>query len=214
MDILDYWFTIRIDDTSDPAMVQSLPVGTGPLRSPSGSKRNLRGWQRTASISIPSSHTSMRSCFAGSTSGGNPRSEFAVRGNLRHSAYRASEVGPLSEDDNYSVHIIEAAGSIFNIIVNVNKAPFDPVEVRQALSYSLNREAWPKRLLRRVSSTPITLLHHLPASLAYRKTWLQPTHSTSTWRRRCWRNRSERAGDDDQCHAGLAADGALSDLAG
>jgi peptide/nickel transport system substrate-binding protein len=79
-----------------------------------------------------------------------------------------SDVGPLREDKNYTVEISESAGSIFNIMVNVQKPPFDKKEVRQALSYSLNRVEMAKSAFFGVSR-PITSAFFSPSSLGYRE---------------------------------------------
>src|SRR5215218_891727 len=50
-----------------------------------------------------------------------------------------SDVAPLQADTNYTVDVNDNAGSIFVMQVNINKPPLDKKEVRQALSYSLNR---------------------------------------------------------------------------
>jgi peptide/nickel transport system substrate-binding protein len=168
MDILDYWFAIRIDDPSDPAMVQTLPVGTGPFTLDEWQQAQFARLAKNGKYFDPERPYLDEIMFRRLD-----RAETLVP-NLQSGEISGiqltapSEVGPLSEDDNYSVHIIEAAGSIFNIIVNVNKPPFDQVEVRQALSYSLNREGMAETAFFGVSS-PITSPFFSTSSLAYRE---------------------------------------------
>jgi ABC-type transport system substrate-binding protein len=76
------------------------------------------------------------------------------------------DVATLQADAAYRVDTVDSAGSIFNIIVNVNKPPFDQVAVRQALSYSLNREGMAQTAFFGVSQ-PITSPFFSPSSLAY-----------------------------------------------
>jgi peptide/nickel transport system substrate-binding protein len=168
MDILDYWFAIRIDDKSDPAMVQTLPVGTGPFTLPEWEPAQFARLAKNAEYfntdlpyldeimfrRLDRAETLVPNLQSGEISG------------IQLTA--PSEVGPLQEDDAYSVNLIEAAGSIFNIIVNVNKPPFDQQEVRQALSYSLNREGMAETAFFGVSS-PITSPFFSTSSLAYRE---------------------------------------------
>ncbi|MGH2533218.1 MAG: ABC transporter substrate-binding protein [Thermomicrobiales bacterium] len=166
-DILDYWYVIRIDDKADPEMVQSLPIGTGPF--------TLAEWEPAQFVRLPK--------FADYYQADRPyldeimfrrldRAETLVpnlqSGTISGVQLTASgDVAPLQEDDNYTVEVVDA-GSIFNIIVNVNKPPFDQIEVRQALSYSLNREGMAQTAFFGVS-TPIASPFFSPASLAYRE---------------------------------------------
>jgi peptide/nickel transport system substrate-binding protein len=79
-----------------------------------------------------------------------------------------SDVKPLRENPGYTVEISESAGSIFNMLVNVSKPPLDKREVRQALSYSLNRVEMAKSAFFGVSR-PIVSPFFNPSSLAYRE---------------------------------------------
>lgn len=168
LDILDYWFAIRIDDTSDPQMMKTLPVGTGPF--------TLAEWEPAQFVRMPKydgyfqpdlpyldeimfkrldkAETLVPNLQSGTTSG------------ILLTA--PADVEPLRADEAYTVEVIESGGSIFNIIVNVNKPPFDQKEVRQALSYSLNRVGMAQTAYFGVS-TPIGSPFFSPASLAYRE---------------------------------------------
>ncbi|CAN5707842.1 ABC transporter substrate-binding protein [soil metagenome] len=168
LDILDYWFAIKIEDSADPQMLQSFPVGTGPFAMTEWEPAQYVTLEKYAEYfqadlpyldeimfqRLDRAETLVPNLQSGSISG------------IQLTA--PSDVGPLLEDDNYAVDIIEAAGSIFNIIVNVNKPPFDQKVVRQALSYSLNRPGMAETAFFGVSS-PITSPFFSPASLAYRE---------------------------------------------
>lgn len=167
-DILDYWFAIRIDDKADPQFVQSLPIGTGPF--------TLAEWEPTQFVRLPKfpdfyqpdlpylDEIMFRRLDRAETLVPNLESG-TISGVLLTAP---GDVEPLQQNDDYTVEIVNAAGSIFNIIVNVNKPPFDQKEVRQALSYSLNREGMAEAAFFGVS-TPITSPFFTPSSLAYRE---------------------------------------------
>jgi peptide/nickel transport system substrate-binding protein len=167
-EILDYFWAIRIDDKSDPAFMQSLPVGTGPLK--------MTEW-------VPNQHTRYVR-HDGYHHEGLPyldewlftrleRSETLIP-NLEADGVDGifgpplSDVPRLQADDRYWVEVSNAAGSIFNIIVNTKLAPLDQKEVRQALSYALNREAIVESAFFGIA-TPITSPFWSPTSLAYRE---------------------------------------------
>ena len=167
-DILDYWFAIRIDDEADPQFVQSLPIGTGPF--------TLAEWEPTQFVRLPKfpdfyqpdlpylDEIMFRRLDRAETLV--PNLESGTISGVQLTA--PGDVEPLQQNDDYTVEIVNAAGSIFNIIVNVNKPPFDQKEVRQALSYSLNREGMAEAAFFGVS-TPITSPFFTPSSLAYRE---------------------------------------------
>lgn len=172
LDVLDYWFAIRIDDKTDPQMLKSPPVGTGPF--------SLTKWEPSQYAQLAKSASYFQTGLPyldGIMFKRLDRAETLVP-NLQSGTISGvqlttpSDVEPLKADSNYSVNIIEAAGSIFNIIVNVNKPPFDKKEVRQALSYSLDRKGMAQTAFFGVS-TPIASPFFSPASLAYREDLVQ-----------------------------------------
>jgi peptide/nickel transport system substrate-binding protein len=165
-DVLDYWFAIRVTDKNDPQFLKSLPSGTGPFK--------MTQW-------VPSQFAKFEK-FAGYYGSGEPKLDGIVfkrltqaetlTANLKSGAVddilvtSLADVGPLQSDSNYVVTPNENSGSIFNIVVNVTKPPFDKKEVRQALSYSLNRVGMASSAFFGVSK-PITSAFYSPSSLAY-----------------------------------------------
>jgi peptide/nickel transport system substrate-binding protein len=167
-DIIDYWFLIRIDSTENATLTNPLPVATGPF--------TLDEWQPNQYVRLSKfseyhdpelprldeimfrrldrAETLLPNLQSGETDG-------IFVGSL-------SDVETLRNDDNYWLEVNNNAGSIFNIIVNVTKPPLDKKEVRQALSYSLNREAMVQSAFFGVS-TPITSPFFSPSSLGYRE---------------------------------------------
>ena len=166
-DILDYWFAVRIDDPSDARFLKKLPVGTGPFKMtewvPNQYAKFVRFpeyWQKD----LPYLNQFVFKRLA--------QAETLVP-NLKSRAVddilisSLADVAPLQSDKSYVVVPNENSGSVFNIIVNVRKPPFDKTVVRQALSYSLNRAGMARTAFFGVSR-PITSPFYNPSSLAYR----------------------------------------------
>jgi peptide/nickel transport system substrate-binding protein len=166
-DVLDYWFLIRIDDKSDPQFVNKIPVGTGPFTMSQWVPQQFATFNRFADYwnkdqpnldqfvfkRLSQAETILPNLKSGT-----------VDGVLLTSL---SDVAQLQSDPSYSVDVNENAGSIFNMMVNTTKAPLDKKEVRQALSYSLNRLDLVKTAFFGVSK-PITSTFYSPASIGYR----------------------------------------------
>jgi peptide/nickel transport system substrate-binding protein len=168
LDILDYFYAIRIDDTSDPAMLKKLPVGSGPFKITEWVNNQYAKFVKNDAYyrgDVPYlNEVTFRRLTQGETLLPNLKSG-TLDGVLMTSL---GDVGPLRADPGYSVDVNENAGSIFNIQVNVTKPPLDKKEVRQALSYSLNRVELAQSAFFGVSR-PITSPFYSPASLAYRE---------------------------------------------
>jgi len=167
-DILDYWFLIRIEDKSDPQFVKKFPVGTGPFKMAEWTPQQFARFTKFSDYwnkdrpnldefvfkRLSQAETLLPNLKSG-----------ALDGVLLTSL---SDVAQLQADPNYSVDVNDNAGSIFNMMVNTTKAPLDKKEVRQALSYSLNRVDLVKTAFFGVSK-PITSTFYSPASLGYRE---------------------------------------------
>jgi ABC-type transport system substrate-binding protein len=166
-DILDYWFLIRIDDKSDPQFVNKIPAGTGPFSMTQWVPQQFASFSKFADYwnkDQPNLDQFMfKRLSQAETLLPNLKSG-AVDGVLLTSL---SDVAQLQSDPAYTVDVNENAGSIFNMNVNTAKPPLDRKEVRQALSYSLNRVDMVKTAFFGVSK-PITSTFYSPASLAYR----------------------------------------------
>ena len=166
-DILDYWFAVRIEDPGDPRFLKKLPAGTGPFkmtewvsgqyakfaRSPDYYQKDLPYLNQFVFRRLAQAETLIPNLKSG-----------AVDDVLITSL---ADVAPLQADKSYVVAPNENSGSVFNIIVNVRKPPFDKKEVRQALSYSLNRAGMAQSAFFGVSR-PVTSPFYSPSSLAYR----------------------------------------------
>ncbi|HEY3063104.1 MAG TPA: ABC transporter substrate-binding protein [Chloroflexota bacterium] len=167
-DILDYWFLIRISDKSDPQFVKQAPVGTGPFKMAEWVpqqfarftrfgdywNKDLPGLDEFLFKRLTQAETLLPNLKSGTLDG------------VLLTSF--SDVAPLQADKAYAVDVNDNAGSIFNMQVNINKPPLDKKEVRQALSYSLNRVELVKTAFFGVSK-PITTTFYSPASLGYRE---------------------------------------------
>jgi peptide/nickel transport system substrate-binding protein len=167
-EILDYFWAIRIDDPTDPAFLNSLPVGTGPFK--------IVEWvsnQFTRYVRHEEYHHEGLPYLDEWLFNRLERSETLIP-NLEADGVDgifgppSSDVPRLQADDRYWVEVNNAAGSIFNILVSHTFAPLDQKEVRQALSYSLNRDAMVQNAFFGLS-TPITSPFWSPTSLAHRE---------------------------------------------
>ena len=165
-DILDYFFLIRITDKNDPKFLKSLPVGTGPFKMTQWVPSQFAKFDR-----FPNYFTSGQPYLDTFMFKRLGQAETLVP-NLRSGTVQdvllssLSDVAPLQADSSYSVVSNENSGSIFMLLVNSHKPPFDKKEVRQAFSYSMNREGMAKSAFFGVSK-PITSPFYSPASLAY-----------------------------------------------
>jgi peptide/nickel transport system substrate-binding protein len=167
-DILDYWFLIRIDDKSDAQFVKKLPVGTGPYKMAEWVPQQFARFTKYSEYwnkdlpnldefvfkRLSQAETLLPNLKSGSLDG------------VLLTSF--SDVAPLQADSNYVVDVNDNAGSIFVMMANINKPPLDQKQVRQALSYSLNRVEFVKTAFFGVSK-PITTTFYSPASLGYRE---------------------------------------------
>ncbi len=167
-EILDFFWLIRIDDKSDPTFMTNLPVGTGPFQMVEWQANQYTRYVRHADYHVEGLPYLDEWIYTRLE-----RSETLIP-NLESEtvdgifAPPSSDVARLQDDERYWVEISNAAGSIFNINVNHGLAPFDQKEVRQALSYSMNREAMIASAFFGVA-TPICTPFWSPTSLAYRE---------------------------------------------
>jgi peptide/nickel transport system substrate-binding protein len=84
-----------------------------------------------------------------------------------------SDVAALQSDSTYKVEVTEASGTMFDMVVNVKKPPLDNKQVRQALSYSLDRVGMAKSAFFGVAH-PIGTPFYSPVSIAYREDLVMP----------------------------------------
>jgi len=167
VDLIDYWYAIRIDDPADPDFLKKPPVGTGPLK--------MTEWQPNQFArftKFPDFYNKEQPVVDELVFKRLDKAETLIP-NLQSGGVdavlvtSASDVAALKADPNLTVALYDV-GSIFDIQVNCNKPPFDKKEVRQALSYSLNRDEMAKTAFFGISQ-PITSPFYSPSNLAYRE---------------------------------------------
>ncbi len=167
-DILDYWYAILIPDKEDGNLTKTLAVGTGPFK--------MTEWKPKEFVRLEK--------FADYYNQDIPYlDEIIIRRldqaetlvpNLLSGAVDAvgkvpsSNMETIKADPNFDVMVNEGSGNIANIIVNTLLPPLDKKEVRQALSYALDRQLIADEVYNGVSQ-PITSPFYSPASIAYRE---------------------------------------------
>lgn len=140
LDLLNFFYAVRFDDPADTSFVRHLPIGTGPFKM----TEYVQG-QNASFTAFPDYHVA-----------GRPALEsfrfhvFAQGSNLVPSLLSGqvggilvnnhSEVESLRSNPAYRIEQVPLG--VWLLMVNVSKPPFDNVAVRQALSYSMNRQAF------------------------------------------------------------------------
>jgi len=137
LDILDYWYAVRFPDPKDTNFLKKLPVGTGPFK-----MTKFVPSQSAAFAANPKYHMA-----------GEPKSKsfrydiFASGANVVSNLLSGQVDGVLvsnaadvkSLKGNKDFYTTNVRLGVWLVEVNCTKPPFDKVEVRQALSYSMNR---------------------------------------------------------------------------
>jgi peptide/nickel transport system substrate-binding protein len=167
-EMLDYWYLIRIDDKSDPEFLKSQPIGTGPFKQTEWVTAQYARYMANTDYFVSGEPLLSQILFKRLSSAETLMPNLdsgAVDGYFIASL---GDVAQIKANKNYSLIVNESTGSIFNVIVNVTKPPLDKVEVRQALSYALNRAGMMDSAFFGVSS-PTCSPFYSPASLGYRE---------------------------------------------
>lgn len=167
-DILDYWYAIKIPDKEDDNLIKGLAIGTGPFKMTEWKPKEYVRLEKFADYydsNVPyldeivirrldQAETLVPNLMSGAVDA------------VGHVA--ASNIDVITADPNYTVMINEGSGGINNVIVNTKIPPLDKKEVRQALSYALNRQLIADEVYYGIAK-PITSPFYSPASLAYRE---------------------------------------------
>lgn len=168
-DILDYWYAILIPDKEDVTLMKSLAVGTGPYKMTEWAPKEFVRLEKFEDYynkdvayvdeivirRLDQAETLVPNLLSGT-----------VDVLPRISPY--SNVDIVKAEADYSVLVNEGSGGIVNVIVNTNLAPLDKKEVRQAISYALNRQLIAEEVYYGISK-PTTSPFYSPATIAYRE---------------------------------------------
>ncbi len=167
-DILDYFWVLRIDDPADPSFMKKPPVGSGPFKLTEYVPNQYARFVKHADYYIkdrPYLDTFMfRRLDKAETLTPN------LQSGAVHGIYlsNVADVAMLKADKNFTVVSTPNPGSFYPVMLNIVKPPLDKKEVRQALSYALNRVEIAKSAFFGASE-PISSMFFSPASLGYRK---------------------------------------------
>lgn len=134
--LLSYWYLVNIEP-SDPDFMKHLPVGTGPFKMTSFNAQSGAGLTAYSGYygQKPSIKTLQFDTFGGSASMVSDLKSGLVEGVLVNNNADLKSI-----KGNPSYYQTTATQGVWDLMVNCRKAPFDNVAVRQALSYSLDRE--------------------------------------------------------------------------
>jgi peptide/nickel transport system substrate-binding protein len=166
-DLIDYWYAIRIDDPSDPDSMKKPPVGTGPFKMTEWLPNQQARFARNPDFYRKDEPVTDELVFKRLEKAETLIPNLQSGGVDAILVTSASDVTALKANPDLKVELSDV-GSVFNIQVNCNKPPFDQKEVRQALSYSLNRAEMAKTAFFEISQ-PIVTPFYSPNSLAYRE---------------------------------------------
>ncbi|MGE3910110.1 MAG: ABC transporter substrate-binding protein [Chloroflexota bacterium] len=167
LDLIDYWYAIRIDDPSDPEMIKKPPVGTGPFKLAEWQPNQYARFARNADYYMKGLPVSDEIMFKRLEKAETLIPNLQSGGVEAVAVTSASDVQALKANPDLKVDVHDV-GSVFNVQVNCNKPPFDKKEVRQALSMSMNRVEWAKTAFFGISE-PISTPFYSKNSLAYRE---------------------------------------------
>lgn len=140
LDLLNYWYAIRLDDPADTDFLKHLPVGTGPFRMVDFAPGRGVSFEGYGDYHVQERPLVQRFRFDILAEGANVVTTLTsgqVQGVL---VGNYAEVESLQDDSAY--YLDQSRLGVFPLEVNVSKPPFDQVAVRQALSYSMNRQAF------------------------------------------------------------------------
>lgn len=138
LDLLDYWYALRFDDRKDTDFISHLPIGTGPFKMTAfeqGQSASFEAFDQYYVADQPGLDGFRYTIYS---EGAN------LVNSLRSAALDGVLIGNLANADalegDSAFYLDKAPGGVWPLQVNTSKPPFDQVEVRQALSYSMNRE--------------------------------------------------------------------------
>jgi peptide/nickel transport system substrate-binding protein len=167
VDLVDYWYAMRIDDPTDPEILKKAPVGTGPFKMAEWQPNQFARFTRNAEYYVKDQPVVDEVMFKRLEKAETLIPNLQSGGVDAVLVTSAADIEPLKGSADLKFETFDI-GSVYNIQVNCTRPPFDKKEARQALSYSLNREEMAKTAFFGVSK-PISTPFYSPNSLAYRE---------------------------------------------
>lgn len=167
VDMLDYWHAIRIDNKADFGFVATPPVGTGPFKLTQVTPSQSLTFEKFEDYYVagqPAIGQFDIALYGGATNLVQNLQSGSVNGIL---VANPAEIQAVKGDDRYYLDVVPTGG-VWNLYINVRKAPFDKQEVRQALSYSMNRAAMVEAGDFDLEE-PVTTPFSDPSTIAYRE---------------------------------------------
>jgi len=140
IDLLNYFYAVRLENPHDTVFMRNLPVGTGPFRMTEHVAGRYATFVANAKYHQPNTPkvgTFRFNLYAQGSSVLNNVLSGQAHGVL---SSNDADLESLRADPKYRID--QVPNSIWLLMVNVSKPPFDKLAVRQALSYSMNRKAF------------------------------------------------------------------------
>jgi peptide/nickel transport system substrate-binding protein len=165
-EILDYWYIIRIDDKQDLNFMKKLPIGTGPFKIVEWKPKQYSSYSKYTEYHVQDLPYLDEWRFVRLDKAETllPNLQSKEVDGATSLPYAALHV--IGSDPDFQS--IKSDSRVINMIVNTHLPPFDKKEVRQALSYSMNRQAMAQAETFGFA-TPTCTPWSYPESLAYRE---------------------------------------------
>lgn len=165
MTLLSYWYLIRIDNTNDTSFLQTPPIGTGPYkvtRFNQSTGAYLTAFDQYYAGKPAIKHIQFDTFSSGTSLVSDLRSGL-VDGIL---ANNFADLKAIAHNRHFYEQRLEQG--VWDLMVNCAKPPFNNINVRQALSYSMNRKEIANAAFFGFEK-PVSTPFFSPASLGYVK---------------------------------------------
>lgn len=137
LDLLNYWYILRLDDPADTSFIEHFPTGTGPYKMTAFTQESasFEGFADYYEPDLPKVDKFRFDIFAEGSNLVSSLQAGQIDGAL---VSNYAQVESLQGDEGYYIEQVRLG--VWLLMVNASKPPFDNLAVRQALSWSMNRE--------------------------------------------------------------------------
>lgn len=137
LDLLNYWYILRLDDPADTSFVNHFPTGTGPYKMTDFTQQSasFEAFPDFYEQGLPKVDKFRFDIFAEGSNLVSSLQSGQIDGAL---VSNYAQVESLQGDRDYYIEQVRLG--VWLLMVNASKPPFDNLAVRQALSWSMNRE--------------------------------------------------------------------------